>query len=190
MGKLSLYKIPLDELSDGTHSYSYSLDNQFFKLIDEENSDLKKGSIQVEVMVKRNNRIFDFNFDLQGDVFVPCNRCLDELSIGVSTKNRMIVKFGKEYSEESDEIVIIPEDEGSINIAWFLFEFISLNIPIKHVHPQGECNREMFTKLSKHRAIDTNEKDEDEDDDEMEEEITGANEDNRWDSLKELNLGE
>ncbi len=65
--------------------------------------------------------------------------CLDDMNLDVDTQSRLIVKFGKEYSEESDEIVIIPEEEGEINIAWFLYEFIALTIPIKHVHPTGEC---------------------------------------------------
>jgi Uncharacterized ACR, COG1399. len=46
-------------------------------------------------------------------------------------KISLSLKFGKEYSEESDEIVIIPEDDGEINIAWFLYEFIVLSLPAK-----------------------------------------------------------
>ena len=37
-----------------------------------------------------------------------------------------------------------------INIAWFLYEFIALNIPMKHVHAPGKCNKGMVGKLSKH----------------------------------------
>ena len=65
----------------------------------------------------------------------------------VDTHGRLVVKFGSAYSEESDEIVIIPESEGEINIAWFLYEFIALAIPIKHVHPPGECNRVVASKF-------------------------------------------
>ncbi|HAR38724.1 MAG TPA: hypothetical protein DCS09_09235, partial [Porphyromonadaceae bacterium] len=100
----------------------------------------------------------------------------------------------KEYSEESDEIVIIPEDEGEINIAWFLYEFIALTVPIKHVHPAGECNRMVSSKLRKHRAVSTDDGDEDEvdmgdDEDFADEDDTPAN-DPRWDALKGLNIDE
>jgi len=123
---------------------------------------------------------------------VPCNRCLDDLDQEIDSKNRLIVKFGKEYSEESDEVVIIPEDEGEINIAWFLYEFVALNIPIKHVHESGKCNKIMSTKLRKHRAVSRD----DDDDDDMadddgdfadEEEIT-ENIDPRWEGLKGLDI--
>lgn len=29
------------------------------------------------------------------------------------------MKFGSEYSEESDNVVVIPESDGELNIAWF-----------------------------------------------------------------------
>jgi len=46
--------------------------------------------------------------------------------------------------------VVIPETEGTINLAWFLYEFVALAIPIKHVHAPGKCNKQMTSKLKKH----------------------------------------
>ena len=61
-----------------------------------------------------------------------------------------MVKFGPEYAEEGENLVIIPEEEGEINVAWFMYEFIALAIPMKHVHAPGKCNKAMSSKLSKH----------------------------------------
>ena len=107
-----------------------------------------------------------------------------------SYKEKLQVKFGDKFSEE-DEIVIVPETEGAINIAWFLYEFIVLNIPIKHVHAPGECNKTMATKLKKHI---TRQKDDDEDgvstlfeddaDDDFSVEETQT--DPRWDGLQNI----
>ncbi len=131
--------------------------------------------------------MFEFQFKLNGEVLVPCDRCLDDLPIEIDCNNRMIVKFGKEYAEESDEIVIIPEDEGEINVAWFLYEFVSLSIPMKRVHPQGKCNRLMSSKLNKHKVTADSDP-EDMDSDESIEDIPEKETDSRWDSLKDLNL--
>jgi len=87
----------------------------------------------------------------------------NEMDQEIESDNHFIVKFGKEYSEESDEIIIIPEEEGEINIAWFLYEFIALGIPMKHIHEPGKCNRIMSKKLQKHRAVDSNDPDDVED---------------------------
>ena len=191
MARFSLYNISLKNLSDGVHTYEYELDRKYFDAID--GDEVKKGNVKVTVTVRRTSSSFEFHFDLKGVVQVPCTRCLDDMDQEVDAKNRLIVKFGKEYSEESDEIVIIPEDEGEINIAWFLYEFIALTIPIKHVHPAGECNRMVSSKLRKHRAVSADEEEEDvdvaEEVDFPEEDETPIN-DPRWDALKGLNIDE
>lgn len=189
MAKFSLYNISLKNLSQGTHSYEYDLDRKFFEAID--GDEVKKGNVKVELTVKKTSSTNEFNFDLKGVVQVPCNRCLDDMNLEIDSQNRLIVKLGREYSEESDEIVTIPEDEGEINIAWFLYEFIALNIPIKHVHPQGECNRTMSSKLRKHRAVSADDAEDDMEDD-QDDDFSGEDDtqtsDSRWDALKGLNL--
>ena len=191
MAKFSLYNIPLKTLPLETSTFEYILDRKFFEAIDGE--EVRKGNVSVTVNVKRTSSMFEFNFDINGVVQVPCTRCLDDMNQEVDTRNRLVVKFGKEYSEESDEIVIIPEEEDAINIAWFLYEFIALAIPIKHVHPAGECNRVVSSKFRKHRAVSPD--DEEEDDEETNEEDfvneeESQSHDPRWDALKGLDLEE
>jgi uncharacterized metal-binding protein YceD (DUF177 family) len=110
----------------------------------------------------------------------------------IDTDEQLFIKLGHEYNEESDNMITIPEDEGEVNIAWFLYEFIALTIPIKHVHPYGKCNKEMSERLHKMSARRV-----DDDDEEVEFVSTGIDEDNsieeeerptdpRWDALKKL----
>ncbi len=189
MAKFSLYNISLKNLSEGVHTFEYELDRKFFDAID--GDEVRKGNVKVMLKVRKTSSTFEFNFDLKGVIQVPCTRCLDDMNLEVCTQSRLIVKFGKEYSEESDEIVIIPEEEGEINIAWFLYEFIVLTIPIKHVHPTGECNRAVSSKLRKHRAVTTDDIDDDDgeiQDDDFSEEEESQDNDPRWDALKGLSL--
>ncbi|NDV79134.1 DUF177 domain-containing protein [Dysgonomonas sp. 511] len=183
MAKFSLYNITLRSLSEGKHEFKYNLDDKYFALIDDGTADVKKGNLEAMVSLKKTSVTFELNFDIKGDVRVPCDRCLDDISMPVEVKNKLIVKFGKEYSEESDEIVIIPEDDGEINIAWFLYEFIVLSLPAKKVHPPGTCNKAMSSKLNKHRAKSS---DDEEDDNEEELEDDSSFSDPRWDALKEV----
>ena len=193
MAKFSLYNISLKNLSLGNHIYEYELDNKFFDAIDGE--EVRKGNVKVKVNVRRSSSTFELNFDINGVVKVPCTRCLDDMNLDIDTNNRLIVKFGEEYSEESDEIVIIPENEGEINIAWFLYEFIALAIPIKHVHPLGECNRVVSSKYKKHRAVSLDDDDSDDDDTDLGNDDMDSGEDEdmqsgdpRWDPLRNLNI--
>lgn len=191
MGKFSLYNIPLRSLTEGKHEFKYDLDNKYFALIDDGTADIKRGNLKVVVSLKKTSTIFELNFDISGFVLVPCDRCLDDINMNVETKNKLIVKFGKEYSEESDEIVIIPEDDGEINIAWFLYEFIVLSLPAKRIHPPGTCNKTMSSKLNKHRPKSSSDEDSEEDDlDDIEIEDDSSLTDSRWDALKDVSIDE
>ena len=186
MAKFSLYNIQLLNLSYGTHQYEFELGRKFFEDID--GDEVRKGNVKVDLTVTKTGSTYEFNFDLKGVVQIPCSRCLDDMDQLIDTQPRLVVKLGKEYSEESDEVIIIPEDEGEINIAWFLYEFIALEIPIKHVHEPGKCNKTMSTKFRKHRAVIKDEEDDlaDEDDIEINDDEIESNIDSRWDALKGL----
>lgn len=188
MAKFSLYNIPLKNLSQGKHTFEYELDRKFFEAID--GDEVKKGNVTVQLSVERTSSAFDFKFHIKGVVQIPCNRCLDDMNLDIDCHNHLIVKFGAEYSEENDEIVVIPEDDGEINIAWFLYEFIALNIPIKHVHEAGKCNKFMSTKLRKHSvgSVDADDDDAPEEDDEIDDTEINETTDPRWDALKGLNF--
>ncbi|MEG1617697.1 MAG: DUF177 domain-containing protein [Bacteroidales bacterium] len=188
MGKFDLYKIPLKSMSIGTHQYEFHLDNVFFKNID--GTEFQKGDVKVQLTVIKTALTHEFYFKLDGVIQVPCDRCLDDMDLPISTQSKLYVKLGKDYSEESEEIVIIPEDEGEINLAWFLYEFIALAIPMKHVHAPGKCNKTMSSKLRKHitRTSDDDDSfDGDIDADIIQEEDTeDVPTDPRWDELKKL----
>lgn len=176
MGKYSRYQLELKDLELGKHSFEYELTNDFFKLINDEESDVKRGCLKLELDVNRTSSMFELNFTIKGFVLVPCDRCLDDIQMDVDSKNKLIVKFGEKFSEESDEIVIVPELEGNINIAWFVYEFIVLSLPMKHVHPHGQCNKVVVAKLKKHKTYlkddSDNADDSDEDfEDDFEEEV-------------------
>ncbi|OAV67431.1 putative uncharacterized ACR [Bacteroidales bacterium Barb4] len=188
LGKFDIYKVDLKGFTQESNTFDYLLGNTFFANID--GDEVRKGKVQATLTVKRTAVAFELDFQLQGTVKVSCDRCLDDMDLPIDTRNRLIVKFGKEYAEESDEVVVIPEDEGSINIAWFLYEFIALSVPMKHIHAPGKCNKNMSSKLKKHTARDTSDADDDFGDDDTEgddiptDDNTAATADPRWDTLK------
>lgn len=191
MGKFSLYNIPLRGLSEGKHEFKYNLDDRFFALIDDGTAEVKRGNLRSTVYLKKTSVTFELNFETEGQVLVPCDRCLDDIPMEVDTKNKLIVKFGKEYSEESDEIVIIPEDDGEINIAWFLYEFIVLSLPAKKIHPPGTCNKAMSSKLNRYKAKSSDDDSEEaDDDDDLAIDDNDSFSDPRWDSLKDVSIDE
>ena len=186
MGKFELYTIDLKNLTPGTHDFEYLLENKFF--VDIDGNEVQKGHVHVQLTVKKSSMAFELNFQIVGTVIIPCDRCLDDMELPIETQDKLIVKFGKEYAEESDEIVIVPEEEGTINVAWFIYEFIALAIPIKHVHAAGKCNKAMAAKLRQHTAISRDDLAEplDEGQEEASDEQDAGVSDPRWDALKGL----
>ena len=181
MGRFDNYNVELKGLKADTLSMDFDLDNNFFGNIDGE--EFQKGTVKAQVTVKKNHDLFDFTFVLNGTVVVPCDRCLDDLEIDVETENCLRVKLGDTYADEGD-IVVVPEQEGCINIAWYLYEFIALALPMKRVHLPGKCNREMTGRLKKH-SCSNNGDDDNYDSDTVEREI-----DPRWESLKNIQIEE
>jgi len=181
MGKFDTYNIQLKTLPLGKSVVEYHLDNGFFALL--EDVDIQKGEVNVKVNISRDAKQSELNFELEGKVVVPCDRCLEDMNQPIKTTGHLIVRFGKEFKDDGDDIVVVPEEQGIINVSWFLYEFIELAIPIKHVHPFGQCNQGMSSKLSEHIAFDAA------DDDFIateEEDSTSGGNDPRWDALKKL----
>jgi len=186
MSKFELYNIVLKDLTNETRTFEFDLDELYFKKID--SPEVQKGDVKAKVSVQKKLSTFELQFTLEGNIIIPCDRCLDDMIQPIHYKEKLQVKFGDKFAEE-DEIVIIPESDGAINIAWFLYEFIVLNIPIKHVHPTGECNKTMVSKLKRHI---TRQKDDDDDDTSIDlddDDDFSADEiqtDPRWDGLQNI----
>ena len=98
MGKFKLYNVDLKNLTPGIHEFEYLLENKFF--VDIDGDQVQKGKVKVNLTVKRSSMMFEMNFQIEGVVMVPCDRCLDDMELPIDTHNRLVVKFGKEYAEE------------------------------------------------------------------------------------------
>ena len=92
----------------------------------------------------------------------------------IDTDNRLLVRLGAETNMDDDELITVSEDQGVLDLSWFIYEFIMLAIPIKHVHAPGKCNRVMTQKLEELSAARSSDE---------------AKEiDPRWSALEKLNI--
>lgn len=175
--KLKEYAIAFKGLSDGTHDFVYDLDDTFFSLID--GSLLEKGKLRAKVVMLKSQTMLTLDFEIRGSVESVCDNCLGTLDVPVRYKGRMYVKFGAEYDEPSDDIVVIPHDEHEVNVAQWLYEFIIISMPIRRVHKKDKdgnpgCDPEMIEKLDQYRVAGNKES-------EVNNEV-----DPRWAALKNL----
>ena len=184
MGKFATYTIDLKNLSSAVTDFQFQLDDAFFMEL--EGAEVQKGNVEVDLRVKKTLASFELMFQLGGEVVVTCDRCLDEMLQPVASSDKLLVKFGTEYAEEGENMVIVPEEEGTINVAWYMYELIALAIPMKHVHEAGKCNPEMMGKLGAILRTEANDDDLDSSlatEDSFEEEHPI---DPRWNDLKKI----
>ena len=173
MNSLELLKIDLKGLTDEETSLAFDLDDTYFEALD--GADVKRGSLHVSVSIRKATGFFELQFHTVGTVVVPCDRCLDDMDQPVETSNRLVVKFGSEYSEE-DDVIVVPENEGILDMSWLIYEFVALVIPIRHVHAPGKCNIAMTKTLEELSA------------DRSSDEESSHETDPRWDKLKKLKM--
>jgi uncharacterized metal-binding protein YceD (DUF177 family) len=147
MCSLDTFKIDLKGLKEGNTLLDFHLDNDYFKAI--EASEMEQGDLNVTLSISKTDSFFELLFHISGIVHIPCDLCLDDMEQPIETENRLMVKFGEDYSEE-DDLVTIAENEGILDVSWFIYEFIELSIPIKHVHAPGKCNLAMMKVLEEH----------------------------------------
>ena len=151
MGRLGAYKIDLKGQKEAEASYEWLVDSDFFSALDVE--DINRGRLTVNLVVTKVSGQYELAFSLNGYVVVPCDRCLDDMDQEIDTTGVLKVRLGADFADDGD-VVIVPEEEGMINVAWYIYEFISLAIPLKHVHTPGKCNSEMTRQLDLHSAPD------------------------------------
>ncbi len=169
MDYLKQFVIPFRGLKLGEHHFDFEIDDKFFDAT--ETVDIEHGQVHVDVDLTRQERMLILECGIAGRVELKCDRCLEPYDQPVSGRERLIVKFGEDWDEESDEVIIIPESEYQIDISQYLYEFINLLIPMQHIHPDDEngnstCDPDMIARLGQHSNEQAS--------------------DPRWDALKKL----
>lgn len=173
----------------GSQEFDYQIGKQFF--VNMEDNEVRNADVKVHLKVEHKNDYYDLHFTLSGEIIVACDRCLDDLSLPVDEVYHIIVKYGEDYRDDSDEFMEIPYSDADINVAYMIHDTIALAIPIKHVHPAGKCNRAMSSLLSKHRAMAIDDDDDSDIDADYIDDIDDEGDaptDSRWDKLKGLNF--
>jgi uncharacterized metal-binding protein YceD (DUF177 family) len=176
--RLKDYSISFKGLKNGLHKFEYQIGASFFSLF--ENPLVEHGQLNAIVSLDKSQNLLVVDFKISGKVSSICDNCLAPVDIPVDCSDKLYFNFGHEYAEQSEEIIVLSFEEHQINVAQWLYEFIIVSLPIRHVHPEDEngnstCNTQMLDKLDEYLVkeesiIDNKESDSDP----------------RWDALKKL----
>ena len=151
---LKEYRIPYLGLKLGKHQYQFLLTEEFFDKF--EFSEINESKITADVELEKMSTMLIFEFNIHGDVKSICDHCGDDLNIEVSTRQRLIVKFGDETGETDDEILVLGPAEHEVDISQYLYEYAHLALPARHVHQDtSDCNQEALARLAQYKVDQT-----------------------------------
>ncbi|MCL6274190.1 DUF177 domain-containing protein [Muricauda sp. 2012CJ35-5] len=172
MMKLKEFFIPFSGLKLGKHTFEYKIDNSFFESF--EYQEFNGASIALTALLDKMNNMMELELSASGTVNVDCDVTGEAFDLPFESDLHLVIKFGEEYNDENDEILIIPHGEYRINIAQYVYEMLVLAVPPKRVHPgveDGTLKSEILEKLEELQPKEVKE---------------SENIDPRWDDLKKL----
>ena len=180
MKDLKNFDISFVGLKDGVHQFDYNISKEFFDFFNYE--EFYNSNVNVSLSFLKKPTLFELEFTFSGSLEVACDVTNELFQQPIETSMFLIVKFGDEFNNENDELLIIPHSDYKLNIAQYIYEAIVLAVPIKKVHPgveDGTLKSDILDKLNELKIKDNNTE-------ENHLEVDSENIDPRWNKLKSI----
>ena len=170
MKSISVHKIEFAGLKVGKHQFSFELNKGFFENFSF--FDFNNIILKVDIDLTKKSNLLELNFYAKGSVNVNCDMTNEPFDMPFDKEDFLVVKFGQEYNDEDNEILVLPFGEHKIILDQYLYELVILSLPRKRVHPgveDGTLESEIIEIL-----------------DELKPSGLGLETDPRWDKLKKI----
>ena len=138
------YIIPLNGWAAGEREYRWQAGIKFFQKFD--NAEILDADVAIVAKAVKSGHYIGVDLDVQGSVTVPCDRCLEDLTLPVEAHPSFSVKFGEgagseeEMREGSREILLLDASDTDLDLSQVIYDYVCLSLPMQRVHPEGECN--------------------------------------------------
>lgn len=180
--------IPFVGLKTGSHTFQFTVSNAFFEEF--EYSIIHSGTVHVDLVLEKKETMMIGVFSCEGEVATHCDRCNDPLDVFIKGSFRLIFKQGTDLSDD-ESLIVLPPEAFELDVSPYIYELITVFLPVRKVHEEGGCNEEMVKALSQYLLNPEDEGDEEYDDedwndDDEDDESDGAS-DSRWTGLNNLN---
>ncbi|MCO5725803.1 YceD family protein [Robiginitalea marina] len=167
------FTIPFSGLKLGKHHFDFQIDQSFFDAFQYE--EFNDAQVRVDLVLEKMSTMMEAHITAEGWVNVDCDLTSEPYDQPIAAELNLVIKFGEEFNNEDDEVLVLPHGEHQFNIAQYVYEMLVLAVPGKRVHPgvaDGTLDSEALRKLK-----------------ELEPKEVRENQDQtdpRWDALKQL----
>lgn len=177
MKQLKEFTIPFVGLKLGAHEFDFNVDNTFFEHF--EYDEFIRSDFEVKLLLTKKTTLLEMELTFDGTAHVLCDLTNEPFDQPVSGTYHFVVKFGEEYNDENEDLLILPHGSYEVNVQQYVYESIVLALPSRKIHPgvkDGTLQSEILDKLEELSPKATPD---------MDDEPTGET-DPRWDDLKKL----
>ena len=146
----SKYKIEFAGLKIGAHQFNFIADKKFFDRFNF--SDFNDVNVNIDIDLTKKSTLLELDFVLAGGVNLNCDLTNEPFDFQIKHKASIVVKFGQDYNDEDDEILVLPHGEHKFYVDQYIFEMIVLSLPPKRIHPgieDGSLKSEILDILEK-----------------------------------------
>ena len=148
MKPLKEFNIQFIGLKLGEHHFEYDIEKKFFEEF--EYDEFNDVNLKINLVLNKKTTLLELHFEVSGTVNVNCDLTNEPFNQEINNDFDLVVKFGNEYNNDNEDILIIPHGEYEINVAQYIYELIVLSVPSKLVHPgvkDGTLDSEILKKL-------------------------------------------
>ncbi len=138
------FLIPLTGLTPAA-TVSWRAGKEFFEEFG--NEGILDAGLLVEARAEKRGADVDVDCRIAGSVTVVCDRCLSDLRIPVDLD--LALRFGPsgEDGDGREAVRMSPESEA-VDLRQVVYDYVCLSIPLRRVHPDGECDPSVTSRLS------------------------------------------
>lgn len=141
------HTISFSGLKDGAHEFDFVLGPAFFTATGVE--EFLGGEASMHVRLEKSSHLLVTLIHVDGHINMLCDHCNAPMEQPIKGDQRQIFKLSAENETDDDELVSIDPGAHEINLTHYIFECISLHLPIRHVHAPGLCDPEVEVALEK-----------------------------------------
>ena len=155
MANKRAFEIAFVGLKQGSHEFSYQVDDKFFA--EKGHPDFTNCQANIKLLLDKKSSFMLLRFEIGGKAEVTCDRCGNPLKMDIWDEFNMLVKLVENpeemnAQEEDPDVYYISRTESHVDISDWIYEFVLLSFPIQRMCSEKEmggpqCNKEVLEKL-------------------------------------------
>lgn len=177
MREMKEFTIPFVGLKLGEHRFDFKIIKKFFEHF--EYDEFINVNLDLDVLLDKKTTLLEFTLTYNGSVNVNCDVTNEPFDQQIEGDYHFVVKFGDEFNNDNEDLLIIPHGSYEVNIQQYIYESVILSLPTRRIHPgveDGTLKSDILDKLEELSPRANNEN----------KDASKDKTDPRWDTLKKL----